>query len=473
MRSSFRGPRQITIWLLMAILVACVVPASAQNKRLTIYSPQTAYSVDVLPQNGVDYVGLVDALEPLGHVESHIEGDHLRLKFNNADCDFQNGNTQAQVRNAKLDLGAFFLIQNQHGYVPLASVPNLLRRLTGQPNEFHAAARRLFLGVKPTPFKAELQHNPSRLVLTFPAPVAPSVIATSGRVRLLFSHEPVIGTGNESATYGDALISSTSSREINGAFEFIANVTQPATANVTDGGRQIVISAASPNAAAAQTAPKQPETPLPPPHFDHPAPAKSKFLVVIDPAHGGTDNGDAITPDLAEKNVTLALARRLARDLETRGIQSTLLRTSDVAISLDQRANAANTARPAVYVALHASSQGSGVRVYSSMLTVPTPPPDRHGFLPWETAQAAWLDVSNSLVSAVDAACTSKSLPVRSSPAPVRPLNNIAAPAFAVEIAPPADMPAAGVNSGKYQDAISNAIAQAIADSRSRLEAQR
>jgi N-acetylmuramoyl-L-alanine amidase len=471
MLSSFRESRVTAPWLMAIFLLVSALPAIAQNKRLTIYSAQTSYSVDVLPQNAADYVGLVDVLEPLGHVESHIEGDHLRLKFNNADCDFQNGNTQARVRSSSVELGAFFLVQNQHGYVPLASVPNLLRRLTGQPVEFHAAARRLFLGVKPAPFKAELLHNPSRLVLTFATPVAPSVIATSGRVRLLFSHEAVIGTGNESATYGDALIAGTNSREINGAFEFTANVAQPATVNFTEGGRQLTISAASPNAAAQPPAPKQPETPLPPPHFDHPAPPKPKFLVVIDPAHGGTDNGDAITPDLAEKSVTLALARRLARDLEKLGIVSTLLRTSDVALSLDQRANSANTARAAVYVALHASAQGNGVRVYSSMLTVSSPPPDRHSFLPWETAQAAFLDASTSLVTAVNAACASKSLPVRSSPAPVRPLNNIAAAAFAVEIAPPADMPASGVSSGRYQDIISNAIAQAIADSRARLEA--
>ena len=469
MPSSSRVLRLAALWL-AAFLLGSVLPAHAQ-KRLTIYSAQTAYSVDVLQQNNTDYVGLVDVLEPLGRVESQIEGDHLRLKFNSTDCDFQNGNTQAHVRNANFELGAFFLSLNQHGYIPLSSVPNLLRRLTGQPIEIHAAARRLFLGVKPTPFKAELQHNPSRLVLTFASPVAPSVIATSGRIRLLFSHESIIGTGNESTAYGDPLIVSTSSREINGAFEFTANVAQPATVNVADGGRLITISAASPNATAQPAPQRQPETPLPPPHFDHPAPPKSRFLVVIDPAHGGTDNGDAITPDLAEKNVTLALARRLARDLETRGIASTLLRTGDVAISLDQRANSANTARPAVYVALHASGEGTGVRVYSSMLTVPTPPPDRHSFLPWETAQAAWLDVSNSVVAAVDAACTAKSLPVRSSPAPARPLNNIAAPAIAVEIAPPADMPPSGVNSGKYQDVISNAIAQAIADLRARLEA--
>ncbi|HUO60354.1 MAG TPA: N-acetylmuramoyl-L-alanine amidase [Candidatus Acidoferrales bacterium] len=467
---SRRSRRNLGLAILLAsVLLSVVQNGFAQNKRLTIYSVQTAYSVDVLAQNGVDYVGLVDVLEPVGHVESHVEGDHVRLKFNNADCDFENGKTQARIRNANLDLGANFLVLNQHGYVPLSSVPALLRSLTGKPNEFHAAARRLFMGVQPTVFKAELQRNPSRLVLTFASPVAPSVIATSGRVRLLFSHEPIIPFGNESSTYGDALISSTSSREINGAFEFTANVAQPASVNYAESGRQVIITASTNAAAAQPSAQKQPETPLPPPHFDRPAPPKSKFLVVIDPAHGGTDNGDAITPDLAEKNVTLALARRLARDLETRGIASTLLRTSDIAISLDQRANSANTARPAVYVSLHASSQGNGVRVYTSMLTVPSPPPDRRSFLPWETAQAAWLDVSNSLAAAVNAACASKSLPVRSSPAPVRPLNNIAAPAFAIEIASPADNPAA-VNSGRYQDVISAAIAQAIADSRAHME---
>ena len=61
----------------------------------------------------------------------------------------------------------------------------------------------------------------------------------------------------------------------------------------------------------------------------------------------------------------------------------------------------------------------------------------RQGFLPWDTAQAAFLDLSGSVAGSVAAELESRKLPNNTLVAPLRPMNNIAAPAFAVEIAPP------------------------------------
>ena len=105
-------------------------------------------------------------------------------------------------------------------------------------------------------------------------------------------------------------------------------------------------SSGSPLPRRSRKLPPQTAAPQPKP------PAVPRFLVLIDPAHGGTDSGAAITPSLAEKDVVLALARRVQRELASRGIAAGMLRNSDVAISLDQRAVSANAARPALYITL-------------------------------------------------------------------------------------------------------------------------
>ncbi len=131
----------------------------------------------------------------------------------------------------------------------------------------------------------------------------------------------------------------------------------------------------------------------------------------------------------------LALARRLQRELINRGIITAMLRNSDVAISLDQRALTSNAARPALYITLHAANTGRGVHVFTSLL--PAANLSRTGFLPWDTAQAAFLDLSGVAAGSVAAELENRKLPNTTLVAPLRPMNNIAAPAIAIEIAPP------------------------------------
>jgi hypothetical protein len=56
----------------------------------------------------------------------------------------------------------------------------------------------------------------------------------------------------------------------------------------------------------------------------------------------------------------------------------------------------------------------------------------------------------------------STGFPAALMPAPVRPLNNIAAPALAVEISPEGD-DASELSNGRYQQAIASALAAALA----------
>jgi N-acetylmuramoyl-L-alanine amidase len=90
--------------------------------------------------------------------------------------------------------------------------------------------------------------------------------------------------------------------------------------------------------------------------------------VVVDAGHGGHDPG-AIGPGrVREKDVTLAMARRLARRLRRAGFEVVLTRTDDRFLALEERTAVANTARGDLFVSIHANAHPrrnrSGVETY-------------------------------------------------------------------------------------------------------------
>ncbi|CAN5240334.1 hypothetical protein BH23VER1_BH23VER1_12160 [soil metagenome] len=74
--------------------------------------------------------------------------------------------------------------------------------------------------------------------------------------------------------------------------------------------------------------------------------------VVLDPGHGGHDNG-AKWGGVPEKRLTLDVCRRVQKLLGQRGVSAVLTRTSDSFVSLDGRAAKANRYRSAVFVSVH------------------------------------------------------------------------------------------------------------------------
>jgi len=465
------------IFLLTAGLLHHIVDAQTPAPtQITVYSPQTTYSVPLLDIKGQPYVGLVELLEPLGSVDARPDGKKYKLRFTAAggrpeEAQFTDGKDKAKVRGDNYKLLANFVLQNGRGYVPLAAATNLLAKLLSTQTEFHPAGRRLFVGAGPERFTLELrQGNPSRLLIGFTSAVNPTIATEPGRVRLTFRREPVVAAGADNVTYNDPLITGTSFSEHDGIAELDITGTAPLMANFADNGKTIIVTGAP---APPPPVAEQPPAPTPQaaPNATVPAPqprqpAAPRFLVLIDPAHGGSDIGAAISPSLPEKDVVLALARRVQRELASRGIAAGLLRTSDAAISLDQRAVSANAARPALYVVLHAANTGRGVHVFTALLPAANVSPK--SFLPWDTAQAAFLDLSGTVAGSVAAELEARKLPNATLLAPLRPMNNIAAPAIAIEIAPPSDK-VDDIAGASYQDQVAQSIAAGIAAVRGKL----
>ncbi|WP_329849696.1 N-acetylmuramoyl-L-alanine amidase [Stenotrophomonas pavanii] len=128
-------------------------------------------------------------------------------------------------------------------------------------------------------------------------------------------------------------------------------------------------------------APAPTPTPVEPPRPAMPSdasrirmqPGMRHLVVAIDPGHGGQDPGAIGPTGKREKDVTLAVARELARQVNaTPGLKAYLTRDSDVFIPLPMRAQKARANKADIFISIHAdaaenrSATGSSVYVLST-----------------------------------------------------------------------------------------------------------
>jgi N-acetylmuramoyl-L-alanine amidase len=500
---SSRAPRTLIALLVIifSVLIASQYPlASAEEKKLTVYAPQTTYTLQVSDHENREYAGVYELLQPLGKVQVKVGSAGYSIRMGDVVGEFPEGRSKIRIGRSEITFPGKVVIDQGRVLLPIRALPAVLSQYLKLHAELHEPARRLFIENTATRFSADLKKADGSLVLSFPKPVNPNVSTEGSKLHLLFTRDPVV-FGADGFTYNDKLVSSINFVERNGAAEVVVNGNSPLLATFSDGGKTIAISAA-PIPGVAQSA-----APAPAPVVTQPAPAPASassapasnvpgtnppaaalvshgvpvnnvvhFFVMIDAGHGGSETGTRFSDKLSEKEVTLLLARRLRAELQSRGVSAVLLRDSDTNLTYDQRAVASNAQRAGLYISIHAGGPGTGVRVYTALM--PTPEQGKGEklgpFLPWGTAQAGFLERSRLVAASVVAEMGSKDVNALMTTAPVPPLNSIAAPAFAMEVAPPTSGATPdSLSSASYQQAIAVATATAIVNARPKIEEQR
>lgn len=91
-------------------------------------------------------------------------------------------------------------------------------------------------------------------------------------------------------------------------------------------------------------------------------------IVVTDPGHGGIDSG-ATGNGYKEKDLVLALALEIDKDLKRHGITNYLTRDKDKYVSLKDRTDFSNKIKPDIFVSLHLNSatniNAKGLEIFS------------------------------------------------------------------------------------------------------------
>jgi N-acetylmuramoyl-L-alanine amidase len=232
----------------------------------------------------------------------------------------------------------------------------------------------------------------------------------------------------------------------------------------------VAVAAQIPVQTPAQTnAPAQPQRVAP----------ASRFVVVLDAAHGGDDGGGQVGGSVAEKTVTLELSVRLRSLLAARGFWVVTTREGNLNLDSDARAQIANHATAgagaSACLSLHASEAGTGVHIFVSSLE----PVAATRFLAWKTAQSAYVSRSLKLAGTVNSALEQSAdggeanagpIPATLARASLPGLDSMTCPALAIEMAPLRDADrkiVTDVTDSEYQAKVAQALAAALLEWRS------
>ena len=209
---------------------------------------------------------------------------------------------------------------------------------------------------------------------------------------------------------------------------------------------------------AQQTTPEPPSSQQPPlqqglPAQPPPAALPPGPVIVLDPAHGGTDPGARGPSGTVEKDIVLQFARTVRAGLERQGYRVVMTRNDDSNPSHDDRTAMADSHRDAIFVTLHVSSTGTigTARAYYCLLSSPLASPASStvvtagnspptlapsGLTMWDDAQRPYHDASHRLADVLQGQLAQlfSGSPRASTGAAVAGLRAVAAPAVAVEI---------------------------------------
>lgn len=454
--------------ILFVFSVSYALHAQSEAKRITVYTAQTSYSVPVVERNTTDYVGLLELLGPMGPISARLDGKKWKFRFRNVEGQFEIDRSKVSVKSKSLNMPGPLLMENGHGLVPVSSVRELLRLFSISPADYHEPSRRLFIGANIVRVAAK-RIDTGKVTLAFSAPVNPSISTETGRLHMVFDREP-LQSDSRSLGFDDKLIPFATYFESNGSAELTVISPAPLTATFSEDRKVITITAVvqQQQPTPAPTATSTPSSngsgasnishPASPPEMV--APPKPRIFVIIDAAHGGSDRGAAAGAKIWEKDVTLGVANRLRHELEARGVDVVLVRDSDTTLSLDQRISIVNSSDAALYLGLHATPFGVGMRVYSSTVT----PESRSNltFVPVQMAQAARVNESKNFATAIAQSLAARDLKASVLPGSLPLLNSISIPAVMVEMSP-REIGADELGNGAFQQFVANALATALA----------
>ncbi len=225
-----------------------------------------------------------------------------------------------------------------------------------------------------------------------------------------------------------------------GILPVVHNLIRPPLFRITVTLSAIALLIAARSYVSTAQLPQKPAAPIAAPPFPVAQPPAAPqpinvSVIVLDPAHGGTDPGARGAQGIRESDLLLDLTVQVRRALEAQGFQVLQTRAGNEDPSFDDRSTLANAQRGALFITLHISSTGipGTARVYVS----PDAPATTIGtMLSWDHAQNPYAGLSRKFGDAVQGLLAQrfKGSPNNAQTASIRQLRTTAAPAIAVEL---------------------------------------
>ena len=373
-RSLTGGASIRTRFLLAAAALALASPLlSAANDPVVLLFERERREILPVVRGGVEMLPLNQVLAGQGvSVSPDPRGSSLVLAYGGREVTVYDKKSLASVGGDLRLLSSPVLFEEGRWLAPVDSLPRLLQPLLGKRVEWRAASRLLVLGEVAAPrvtVTTVVSADAVRVVLEATEKVPFRVNQEEKRVTVSIARELVeIAPRQERLTGG--IVDSVQflggrdnvfAMGLGRRFQNLKTSEEdgPPTRLVLEFQARPLTAAATPQGTPAPGAPPEQAPPA-----GRPAPSEPRGgglrTVVIDPGHGGDEVGAMGPAGAMEKDVTLAIARKLRGALVNGlGVQAFLTRDRDVEVPLDERAAFANNYKADLFISIHANASRS------------------------------------------------------------------------------------------------------------------
>jgi N-acetylmuramoyl-L-alanine amidase len=358
--------RRLAIGLIVLLLAGGAGPAPAlaqpASPVLTLLSAEGRRALRLTQIGNQDYVA-VDDLAPIFGTTAREAAGGLTLAVRGRTIVLTADQSVVSVGGRLVSLPNPTLRRDGRWFVPVDFLPRGLALALDTPMDLRRPSRLLVVGLLRVPrVVARIDAGSTSTAVTFEiTPVTPTrVNSEQGRLVVQFDADAL-----------DLVLPTVSPQ---GFLAGLSAADTPASVTLTLGPRfgAYRSSTSQPDAGsarlridllpAATDLTPAPSAPPPPPLDLRPSvtptvPSTGLRTVVIDPGHGGDELGAQGPGGMLEKDVALAISKRLRTLIESRlGLRVFLTREDDRTLSLDERAAFANNHQADVFLSVHANA---------------------------------------------------------------------------------------------------------------------
>jgi len=371
-----------------------VVFAGGERRQLTLEGRRLCDGAAVPYLSAADMASLVRA----GRFWRDA-GMSLRLSVGGREAVFTHGSRLVRLDARDVLLPTPPYAQDGDLWIPVTAGERVLAALTGEGVSWDPGSATLTVGggrANVTSLRVETHGRSTLLKVGCSQALRWSLERPASDRLLLTLRGGVLERSLAEGVGGHGLVRSVRARQEDGRAVLEVSVlplTSDAVTSSENGGRTIVIALAE-AASGLPAPPVRGERSMGTP-ASLVQPPREVRRVVLDPGHGGDDNGVVVSSARREKDLMLDLARDVRDLLENAGFQVVLTRGGDDARGADERAERANTARGDVFLSLHAGGWFAGSRRGATAWVLPRDAAGGSGDFPdWETVQQQHLTES-------------------------------------------------------------------------------
>jgi N-acetylmuramoyl-L-alanine amidase len=348
----------------LALVVPGAVRLLGQGPALTVLSRDGRRTIPITTSNNQDLIALED-LAGIFQLTVREEGGGITVSYRGRTIALTPDQTIASVAGRVISLPAPLTRSGGRWMVPLDFITRALVPIYDGRLELRRLSRLLIAGDLRVP-RVSIQHETvgggARVTIeSTPRATATVTQESASRVLVHFDADAIDLLVPSAALPGfvqayRATDATTVAVDLGPRVATTRSATQ-----IVDAATRIVVDlltavqepAAPPPATTTQAEPRPPAPDLPP----RPTIGTSAWTITLDAGHGGDDSGAKGAGGTAEKNVTLAVARRVRATIEARlGYRVIMTRDDDRLVPVADRTALANNNKSDLFISLHANS---------------------------------------------------------------------------------------------------------------------